>query len=338
MDFELMFCPYCGGDTDRSDDSAFICKACGKSIYTDREGIRHFLRPGELRNSFEDALDAIEDDNGKKAIDISNEMLEASDDADFDAFFLRGAAYACIGEDGKAAMDWKRGLELLSTYTNIDAYVCLMAESIAKMIYFKEREYIDFDVLKYIDRLCEEADACTGESCKAFFYHTIFMDYRSLMGRAEGSGEETFNDIVPLLFKRIVEYHRNPLCLIRTIDEYLVSVGYNPETYDDDDMNEFHVYDLISADLKAHTADMSADSIRAVMTTWSDESLKANEARLEEILDHQKGTGVIGKILARRAGTDEEPVSEPDAVDVYVRSYLLLDPPASESQEPAVLE
>lgn len=338
MDFELMFCPYCGGGLDSSDDSVSVCRDCGKSIYTDREDTRRFLRSGELTDDFNEALDAIEDDNGKKAIDISNRILDASDDADFDAFFLRGAAYACLGEDGKAAMDWKRGLELLSTYTNIDAYICLMAKSIADMIYLKEREYIDFDVLKYVDRLSEEVDDCIGESCKAFFYHTIFMDYRSLMGRIEGSGEETFNDAVPLLFRRTVEYHRNALCLIRTIDEYLVSVGYNPETYDDDDMNDLHVYDLISADLKTYTAGMSTDDIRRIMTSWDDKALEINEERLEAILDHQKGTGVIGKILARRTGADEDPVSEPDAVDLYVRSYLLLESPSSESQEPAVLE
>ena len=52
MDFELMFCPYCGGNIDSSDESRYLCKECGKSIYTDRESLSHFIRPGELVDSF----------------------------------------------------------------------------------------------------------------------------------------------------------------------------------------------------------------------------------------------------------------------------------------------
>ena len=144
MDFALMFCPYCGGDIDSSDESKYLCKGCGKSIYTDRESMRHFIRPGELEDTFREALDALEDDNPKKALTLADDILKASEETDFDAFFLRGAIYAHEGEDGKAFNDWKRGLELLSVYTNIDAYVCLMTRCISEMIFDKEEEFVEF--------------------------------------------------------------------------------------------------------------------------------------------------------------------------------------------------
>ena len=86
MDFELMFCPYCGGNIDSSDESRYLCKECGKSIYTDRESLSHFIRPGELVDSFKDALAALEDDNTNKAISIADDILKASEDKDFDAY------------------------------------------------------------------------------------------------------------------------------------------------------------------------------------------------------------------------------------------------------------
>lgn len=333
MDFALMSCPYCGGDIDTTDASRFLCRSCGKSIYTDRENIRHFIRPGELEDSFNGTLDALQDENPKKALSMADELLNVSGDADFDAYFLRGAVYASMGEDGKAAADWKKGMELLTVYSNIDAYICLMGKCIADMIYEKEKEYIEFAPLKYIDRLSDEIYASTSESCKSFFYYTIYRDYRSLMGRLQLEGEETFTDVVPKLFRRIVEYHRNYWCLIRIIDEYLISMGYNPETYVDDDMEDLHVYDLIKEDLKRYTADMTDEDRLRIFAHWDDKKLMVNEEHLETILSHGKDKGVLGKLLSRRSASESETLDEPDAVDQYVKGcLLLLDAPSDDAQ------
>ena len=76
-----MFCPYCGGDIDSTDESRYLCLSCGKYIYTDRESLHHFIRPGELVDSFKDALAALEDDNTAKATAIADDILAAQNEA-----------------------------------------------------------------------------------------------------------------------------------------------------------------------------------------------------------------------------------------------------------------
>ena len=335
MDFALMFCPYCSGDIDSTDGSRYLCKGCGKSIYTDRESIRHFIRPGELEDTFREALDALEDDNPKKALALADDILKASEETDFDAFFLRGAVYAHDGEDGKAFNDWKRGLELLSVYTNIDAYVCLMSRCVSEMIFDKEQEFVEFHPVKYIDRLCDEIHANTNESCKAFFYYSVYMEYRRILGRNDASGDEGFNEIVPELFRKVVAYHRNYWCLPRIIDEYLAAIGYDRETYEEDDMVEAHVYDLIAERLRAYTGGMTPDDMHRIHGLWDDTSLRMVEERLDALVPHDD---MLGKLLSRKP-SEGAPADLDSAVDAYVRKCLLLDEDEdTASEEPEVLE
>lgn len=336
MDFELMFCPFCGGDIDPAEDgSRYLCKRCGKSIYADRESVRLFIRQGELVDSFTEALDALEDDNPKKALSIADDILKASEETDFDAFFLRGAIYTREGEDGKAFNDWKRGLELLSVYTNIDAYICLMTRCVSNMIYDKEKEFIDFNPVKYIDKICDEIHSDTNESCKSYFYYNVYLEYRRILGRNDKNSDEVFNEVVPKLFRRVVAFHRNVLCLCRIIDEYLASIGYDPDTYEDDDLEDAHVYDLICRRLKEYTAGMTSDEMRNIMAHWDDTALEANAERLDAMMPHKDG-GMLGKLLSRK--NDSEPVALEDAVESYVRKLLLLDGPEEPSEESEVLE
>lgn len=326
MDIMLMFCPYCGGELGPKDDTGNVCQSCGKNIFTERQSIDNVIPSGEAGSAFRDALAAVDDDNPKKALEIAEEFNESSPGAD--ALFLRGAVYAYMGEDGKAAIDWKKGLEAMTSFVNIDAYVCIMSRAIADMIYFKEKEFIDFEPVKYIDKLCDEIHADTGESCKAFFFYTVYSDCEIMMEELQDEGVEVFKDIIPLLFRRTVEYHRNMFCLIQVIDAYLAKMGYNPETYEDDDMADLHVYDLISSDLKKYTAGMTPEDMRKIMFSWDDTSLRANESILESLMPSSKDS-VIGKLLNRK-NSSEEAQSEPDAVDMYVRRLLLLDKPNAE--------
>ena len=334
MDFALMSCPYCGGTIVSSEEMVYECQSCGKRIYTERDSFRHFIRPGELEDLYNEALDALEDDNKTKARTIADELLESSDGNDFDAHFLSGIVYASMGEEGKASNDWRKGLEILTVYTNIDAYICLMSKSISEIMYEKEKEYLAFEPLKYIDKICETIYTSTGESCKSFFYFSILGNYRTLMGKLQIENDDTFKEYVPLLFKRIVEYHRNMPCLAHTIETYLRSMGYNPDTYEDDALDELHIYDLILRSLRHYLSDMSPEDVKSIMHSWDDESLKGNEERLDSIMPHDKG-GVLGILLTRKnVGATEIPVE--DSVDVYVRHCLRLD--VQDSQEPEMVE
>lgn len=336
MDFELMFCPYCGGDIVQSQDGTrYLCKGCGKSIYADRENIRHFIRPGELTDSFTEALDALEDENPRKALSIADDIIRASEETDFDGFFLRGAIYTYLGEDGKAYNDWKRGLELLSVYTNIDAYVCLMSRCISRMIYDKESEFVDFNPVRYIDKLCDAIYTDTNESCRAFFYYNVYLDYKRILGRMDKNSDEVFNEVVPKLFRRVVGYHRNVLCLSQIIESYLASIGYDPGTYEDDDLEDAHVYDLIGKCLRKYINGMVPEQMRAIMGYWDDVRLAENAERLDAMLPHKDG-GMLGKLLNRKG--DSEPVDLDTAVESYVRRLLLLDQPEEPSEESKVLE
>lgn len=321
MDFELMYCPYCGGDIGPAEGPRRVCSVCGKYIYSDRESINSFIRPGELEVSFNEALSVVEDDNPKKALAIADDILAATGETDFDAFFLRGAIYSYKGEDGKAFNDWKRGLELLSVYTNIDAYICLMASCISRMIFDKESEFIEFHPVKYIDKLADEIHASTNESCKAYLFYNVYMNYRKILGRNDKNSDEGFNEPVPGLFRRVVAYHRNFMCLNSIIERYLASVGYDPETYEDDDLEEAHIYDMIAQSLRRYTAGMTVGDMRRIMAHWDDVRLETNEERLDAIMPHDDG--MFGKLLSRKS--DSEPVNLEASVDAYVRGYLLLD-------------
>ncbi len=328
MDFELMFCPYCGGDIEPVDGSKYLCKGCGKSIYTERDNLLNFIRPGKLEPSFREAIGTLENQNPQKALAIANDLLAVSEETDFDAFFLRGAAYCSVGEDGKASMDWKKGLELLTVYTNIDAYICLISRCVSEMIFSKEEEFIDFQPVKYIDKICDEIHTDTNESCKSFLFYNIYMEYRRILDRKDKNNDEGFNEVVPKLFRRVVAYHRNLWCLDRVIGEYLSSFSYDPETYIDDDLEDAHVYDLLSKCFAARTEEMSIEQMRALMDRWDDVSMKEFEDRLEAMMPHSDG--MLGKLLSRKSDSDPQVLEK--AVEVYVDRYLSEpDDPSEES-------
>ncbi len=320
MDFVLMSCPYCSRTVDSSDPKRYVCLSCGKSIYTDRTNARAFIRPGEIEESFHAALDAIFEDNEKKALDIANDLVESTEECDRDSLFLRGFILSEIGEDGKALADWRRGLELLSNDPNLDAYVCMMSKAIADMILYKEREFIEFKAISHIDKLCEDIDSCTGMSCKAFVYYSVYLNCLDLSRDTEDEEDVTeFDDIIPLMMKRIIAYHRNYWCLSRIIQEYLTSIDYNAETYEDDDNMVPHTYDLIAQYLDDHIAYLSEDDRVRIFDRWDDSSLKDN---IEPLLDSLLKQKIGLRTILHRKELEEAP-QEIDAVHAYVDKCLL---------------
>lgn len=323
MDFVLMSCPYCGRAVDSTDPKKYVCQSCGKFIYTDRKDVTAFIRPGELEDRFMEVFAAIDDANEKKAMDIAEDLIETTEGNDHDGFFIRGYVYEMIGEDGKAIADWRKGLEMLSNDVNLDGYVCLMSKAICDMILYKEREYIEFNVLAHIDRLTDDIDACTGMSTKAFVYYSVYRDCMDKVKGMDGEEETYLKDIIPLLFRRVVAYHRNLWCLSRIIDEYLSYVGYNPDTYEEDDNEVAHVYDLIRINLNEHIAQMTEEDRVRIFDRWDDKSLKDN---IEPLLDSMIGAkkSLLGLI---RKKDDSETLSIDDVVAAYVDKILLIETP-----------
>lgn len=336
MDFVLMSCPYCGRAVDSSDPKKYVCQSCGKFIYTDRKDVTAFIRPGELEDRFKEVFAAVDDKNEKKAMDIAEDLIETTESNDYDCFFVRGYVYEMIGEDGKAIADWRKGLEMLSNNVNLDAYVCLMSKAICDMILYKEREYIEFNILAHIDKLTDDIDACTGMSTKALVYYTVYCDCMDKVNGMDGEGEEAYlKDIIPLLFRRVIAYHRNLWCLSGIIDEYLAYIGYNPETYEEDDNEVAHVYDLIRIDLNKHISQMTDEDRIRIFDRWDDKSLKENT---EPLLDSMIGAKKSLLDLIRKKD-ESETVSIDDVVAAYVDKCLLIEspdePPTPAEEQPS---
>ncbi len=333
MNFILMSCPYCSRTVDSSEPSRYVCLSCGKFIYTDRSNKHAFIRSSEIEDRIKDILDGMDEDSAKKSLEIADDLVEATESADPDSLFLRGYVYAEIGEDGKALTDWRKGLEIVSNNVNLDAYLCLMSKAVADMILFKEREFIEFNVASYIDKLCDDINAFTGMSCKAFFYYSVYINsIENSRGTEDGEVTE-YEDVMPLLFKRVVAYHRNYWCLPRIIHEYLGYVDYSAKTYDDDDNEIPHIYDLIRRYLAKRISGMTEEDRLRIFDRWNDKSLKDEiEPMLDSLLKQR--SNIIGGFLKKNENEDD---NQPEEIHTYVDKCLLIAPDqdkASETIEP----
>ena len=297
MDFVLMSCPYCGRTVDSSDPDGYVCESCGKIILADRTDVFAFVRPEASADRVKEGLRAVLDDNAKRAMEIADGLVDEVGCCNHDPYFLRGFIHAVTGEDGKALADWKKGMELLSNDVDLDAYVCLMSAGISRMLLYKEREFIEFNVVSYVDKLTEDIDSCTGMSCRSFVYYTIYLDCVNMINTLPESEGKFLEDVIPELFRRTVAYHRNYWCLARIIGEYLDFIGYDPLTFVEDDNETPHVYDLIRKEIDAHIENMTeADRLR-IFDRWDDRSLREN---MEPLLDTMVGKrGILEKLRSR---------------------------------------
>lgn len=325
MDFALTSCPYCGRAVDSSDPGRYVCRSCGKYIYTRRYDILSFIRPSEIEDRFREAIAAMDDDNPKKAMEIADDLVESTGCCNHDSLFLRGYLYAELGEDGKSLADWKKALELVSNDVNLDAYICLMAKGITDMIRYKEREFIEFNEVSYIDKLCDEIDASTGMSCKSFVYYTILRDCtRVVFGQEEQLDE--LRDVIPNLFRRSIAYERDYWGLPRMIEQYLRFIGFNEETFEDDDNQVPHIYYLIQKEFDAHISKMTEEDRIRIFDRWDDKSLREKVEPLLDAMVGPKRGGLLGKLRRK-----EEPgLDLQTLIHAYVDRCLLIDGPPEE--------
>ena len=323
MAFAIMPCPYCGGTTTPCEDRYDICQNCGKSLFKSRSDLMTFVSAVDRDEDFGPIIDMVRNDNLPKALSSIDAIIE-TDDTDKDAYFIRGLVYCEMGEDGKALIDWKKGLDLLDTFCNIDAYVCLMGVSISDLIFYKESEFISFDQLRFIDRVGEMPYECTGDSCKMNVYYTICKIYMQMMDeKGIGFDDSLFLDIVPGIFRRIIEYNRNYPSLLNMIDIFLGRMEYNEETYEEDDNYECHLYYMVKIYLEAYTKDFTDEDVNRIMAYWNDENMKELEDQFEIIASCVVDSSLISKLRLLRNGDENCDVIS-NSVNDYVKKYLLL--------------
>ena len=325
MAFAIMPCSYCGGATRPCDDRSDICQSCGKRIYKSRSDLMTFALAVDREEDFGPIMAMIGDDNLPKALSTVNSILETKPD-DIDALFVRGLVWSEMGEDGKALIDWKKGLEMMDTYCNVDAYVCLMGRSISDLLLYKEQEFITFEQIKFIDRVGEILYECTGDSCRMILYYTIFKIYiQTLDSMDVGCDDALFLDIVPGIFRRIIEYSRNYPVLIDLIDAFLSRMEYNEETYEEDDNYECHLYHMVKVYLEAYTKDFNEDDVNRVMLHWNDGNMKVLADQFEMIAACVIDPSKFNKFKLLRSTGDEKCEDLTYAVNDYVKTYLVLD-------------
>ena len=328
MDFALTSCPYCGRAVDSSDPARYVCQSCGKYIYRNRSDTYSFIRPSEIEDRFRDIFSAVADGNDRKAMDIANDLVESTEDADHDSFFVRGYVNAIKGEDGKALADWKKGWELLSNDRNLDAYVCLVSRAIASMIIYKEREFIEFNVVAHVDRLCDDIDGSTGMSCKSFVYYSILENCLDLAKEMDEEERKVLKDVIPNLLRRAVAYQRNYWRLAEVIDWYLRFIDFHEETYEDDDNEVPHVYYLIGKTFQEHLSRMTDEDRIRIFDRWDDKSLRENIEPLLDAMVGPKRNGILAMIRGKKEG--QEGANIDTMIHTYVDKCLLIDSPAEE--------
>ncbi len=326
MDFFLMSCPFCGRTVESSESGVHLCSVCGKIIRSSRKDLVSCVRPGGDEETFRRVLDLVGEGETAKALEAAEALVEATD-GDQDAYFLRGYVNAVSGEDGRAHADWVKGLELLPDSVNIHAYICLMARGVAELIYHDQEEFISFDHLAYVEKLCDRINECAGIGVRGLFYYTLYRDCLDIVAETD-TGEERHIlwDVIPDIFRKTVAYNHDYLRLVMIVSEHLEQIGYSKETYEDDDYGTPHVYDLIRCEFAARLVSIEAEDRLRIFDHWTDELIKAElEPSLNELLGKRK----LRDMLMPR---ESHPPAE-EAAKAYVDRCLLAQAPAG--QEPS---
>lgn len=311
MDVTFESCPYCGGTVSSENNDVFVCSQCCKKILIDRSDKFSFIENGPRRDAMKDALSIAEEDRCEEALKRVNAMVEETPD-DQDVYFLRGTILALMGEDGKAFTDWKKGISINDDVTNIDSYVCLICSTVADMIYKKESDFVEFDYVRYIDRVSQLFSESANGTIKAFIFYTVYVDFVNILTSIDGEKARQLFYVLPSLFRNVVVYHKNYSCLNRVITDYLFFIGYNEDTYDDDDMVQCHLYDMVGKAIADKSRSLSPERLKEISNYWNDENMK--------VLD--ESFSVLESISHGRA--KKKDISIEDAVNNYADKCLLI--------------
>jgi hypothetical protein len=260
-------------------------------------------------------VEKIKDNNCKDALEIAEGVVK-EDGETFFPYLMRAIAYCYNREDGKALMDWKTSISLMEGTDNADSYVCLFSKSVSDLIIADERDFIDFDYLTHIDKVCEALDERLECNCKGFVYLTVFTCFMSSYLGMEESGKNQCKNVVPSLVQRTVAYSRDANILKDVVNEYLGVSDYDETTYKDDDNYSLHSLSEISKRIESNLPNADKSEFPG---GWTDAEMKTSlEGYLAAILACEDDDKPLEK-YAKKNGT----MTDLDrAIEDYSRKYL----------------
>ena len=264
---------------------------------------------------FKRMLDSIEAGNQAMALEIAEELVNENKEAFF-PYLMRAVAYCYMKEDGKALKDWMTSISLMEKNEKMDAYVCIISKSVSDLIIADEREFVDFDYLSHIDRVCEALDEHLECNCKGFVYLTVFTCFMSsYIGMVEDEKEQC-GEIIPNLVQRTVAYSRDVSVIKDVVNECLGINDYDESTYEEDDNYDLYALSRIVEKIEKNLPNADRSEFPDM---WTDAEMKTVlEGYLAAILACEGDTKPLEK-YAKKSGT----MTELDlAIEDYSRKYL----------------
>ena len=264
---------------------------------------------------FKRMLDSIEAGNQAMALEIAEGLVNENKEAFF-PYLMRAVAYCYMKEDGKALKDWMTSISLMEKNEKMDAYVCIISKSVSDLIIADEREFVDFDYLSHIDRVCEALDEHLECNCKGFVYLTVFTCFMSSYLGMEEDEKEQCGEIIPNLVQRTVAYSRDVSVIKDVVNECLGINDYDESTYEEDDNYDLYALSKIVEKIEKNLPDADRSEFPDM---WTDAEMKTVlEGYLAAILACEGDTKPLEK-YAKKSGT----MTELDlAIEDYSRKYL----------------
>jgi len=334
MAFSIRLCPYCGGEISADDPGSYLCLECGKRTYRSRSNSKAFLDGKPYEDEYSKILTKAESDP-EGALSTVEQMFEETPEPNADMYFVRGIIHGMLDEEGKAHNDWKKGLELLTDMRNIDAYIVAVCKRIVDFIITKEREFLDFNPLEYINQISTEFGLKSEVPCKGVFYITIYRIFRmKLLAGELQIDDEIYPMIIPQIIDKIIAYGRNNRTIVNIIDEILDDFHYNDATYEEDDNLKLHLCFMIRNAFEKYGETFSDEHQVRIMRHWNDENMFELEYWADELMKSTRDVSILP--VLRKIRHDEEGDYDLDsAVDDYVKKYLLLSDDGRDlSEEP----
>jgi len=334
MAFTIRLCPYCGGAISSDEAGYYICSDCEKRTFRSRTNAKAFLLNKPYEDEFSEIVNKLDRDP-EGALSAIEEIIEDADEITADMYFTRGLAYAAQGEEGRAHNDWKKALDLITDVRFIDSYIIAVCKRVVELICMKEREYMVFNPLEYLDLISTEFRLKADTPCRGIFYITVYRNFRMKFQAGElDEDPEIYHSIVPKLLTKILSYGRDFRTVCNIIEEVLEDFHYNPDTYVEDDNLKLHMCSLLKSTYEELTENFSDEHIARIFKHWNDDNMYDLEYWMDELMKSVKDDSIL-QMLRSLGSSNKEDFDLNTAVEDYARKFLLLSEDGKDLSEDA---